>query len=202
MGEIKMRYVNVNSFNNIDIIGKAIKEQFKEEEVTIGELTNFFKCKVADLEFFTQMLDNLTKELEKNNIDHRKVQIYFNALEKMSNGCKVEETIEETEEGILFNKYVEKIAEIIDKKLVKEDIPTIEELIKGMEKDLLEKEDLLIIKEHKNVGIDFVNLRSISKHSIRNTINKLRKIIIELQKEPIDYNAIEGELSGIKFFIV
>ncbi|MDU6807592.1 MAG: hypothetical protein E6423_02265 [Clostridium sp.] len=197
-----MRYVNVNSFNNIDIIGKAIKEQFKEEEVTIGELTNFFKCKVADLEFFTRMLDNLTKELEKNNIDKRKVQIYFDALEKMSSGCKVEETIEETEEGILFNKYVEKIAEIIDKKLVKEDIPTIEELIKGMEKDLLEKEDLLIIKEHKNVGIDFVNLRSISKHSIRNTINKLRKIIIELQKEPIDYNAIEGELSGIKFFIV
>lgn len=197
-----MRYVNVNSFNNIDIIGKATKEQFGKEEVTIGELTNFLKCKVADLEFFTQMLDNLTKELEKNNIDKRKVQIYFDALEKMSSGCKVEETIEETEEGILFNKYVEKIAEIIDKKLVKEDIPTIEELIKGMEKDLLEKEDLLIIKEHKNVGIDFVNLRSISKHSIRNTINKLRKIIIELQKEPIDYNAIEGELSGIKFFIV
>ena len=197
-----MRYVNVNSFNNIDIIGKATKEQFGKEEVTIGELTNFFKCKVADLEFFTQMLDNLTKELEKNNIDHRKVQIYFNALEKMSIGCKIEEIIEETEEGILFNKYVEKIAEIIDKKLVKEDIPTIEELIKGMEKDLLEKEDLLIIKEHKNVGIDFVNLRSISKHSIRNTINKLRKIVMELQKEKIDYNAIEGELSGIKFFIV
>lgn len=197
-----MRYVNVNSFNNIDIIGKAIKEQFGKEEVTIEELTNFFKCKVADLEFFTRMLDNLTKELEKNNIDHRKVQIYFDALEKISNGCKVEKTIEETEEGILFNKYIDKIAEIMDKKLVKEDIPTIEELIKGMEKDLLEKEDLLIIKEHKNVGIDFVNLRSISKHSIRNTINKLRKIIIELQKEPIDYNAIEGELSGIKFFIV
>lgn len=197
-----MRYVNVNSFNNIDIIGKAVKEQFEEEEVTIGELTNYLENKVADLGFFTQMLDNLTKELEKNNIDHRKVQIYFNALEKMSIGCKIEETIEETEEGILFNKYIEKIGEIMDKKLVKEDIPTIEELIKGMEKDLLEREDLLIIKEHKNVGVDFVNLRSISKHTIKNAVNKLRKIIIELQKEKIDYNAIEGELSGIKFFIV
>lgn len=197
-----MRYVNVNSFNNIDIIGKATKEQFGKEEVTIGELTNFLKCKVADLEFFTQMMSELTKELEKNNIDHRKVQIYFNALEKMSIGCKIEETIEETEEGILFNKYIEKIGEIMDKKLVKEDIPTIEELIKGMEKDLLKMEDLLIIKEHKNVGIDFVNLRSISKHSITRAVNKLRKIVMELQKEKIDYNEIEYELSGIKFLIM
>lgn len=197
-----MRHVNVNCFNNIDIIGKAIKERFEEEEVTIGELTNFLKCKVADLEFFTETLDNLTKELEKNNIDYRKVQIYFDALEKMSIGCKFEETIEETEEGILFNKYIEKIGEIMDKKLVKEDIPTIEELIKGMEKDLLKMEDLLIVKEHKNVGIDFVNLRSISKYIIRNIIDSLREIAMELQKEKIDYNKIEYELSNIKFFIM